>query len=94
MLTTFKYCAVHPRRSHYFWVTGPADQFPGKTTKINFHTTYGDTYLYTYVIRVPVVGIILNRIPMQSQAIEIWQLLQFLDIGESADFVPVQINHF
>jgi len=37
----------------------------------------------------PVIGIILNWIPMQSQAVEIWQLLQFLDIGKSADFVPV-----
>jgi len=42
----------------------------------------------------PVIGIILNGIPMQSQAIEIWQLLQFLDIGKSADFVSVQIDHF
>ena len=31
---------------------------------------------------------------MQSQAVEIWQLLQFLDIGKSADFVSVQIDHF
>jgi hypothetical protein len=41
----------------------------------------------------PVVRLVLNRVPVKGQAVEVGQLLELADVCEPLDLVAVQVKH-